>query len=65
VLIGVVWVAVVIAGSAALGGIFRVALYRYAADGVTPVAFGDIDLAQAFRPRRTSRGTGSTGGFAG
>jgi len=45
-----------------------VALYRYAADGVTPAAFGDIDLAQAFRPRRNTRGTGGsggTGGFAG
>jgi hypothetical protein len=65
VMVGIIWVAVVIAGSAALGGIYRVALYRYAADGVTPAAFGDIDLAQAFRPRRTSRGTGGTGGFAG
>jgi len=68
VVIGVIWVAVVIAGSAALGGIYRVALYRYAADGVTPAAFGDIDLAQAFRPRRNTRGTGGsggTGGFAG
>jgi hypothetical protein len=31
-------------------GIYRTALYRYAADGSTSVAFGGIDLHDAFRP---------------
>jgi hypothetical protein len=62
VVVGVIWIAVVVAGSAALGGIYRVALYRYAADGVTPAALGDIDLSQAFRPRRVPLGGG---GFTG
>jgi hypothetical protein len=40
----------VIAVMGAVTGIYRTALYRYAADGSTSAAFADIDLYDAFRP---------------
>jgi hypothetical protein len=59
-----VWVAVVIAVSSALSGIFQAALYRYASTGHAPTGFRDDELAGAFRPRgQRSRGFG--GGFGG
>ncbi len=39
---------------AALGGIFRTALYRYAVDGWTPPAFATTHLDEAFAPKSGS-----------
>ena len=51
----------------ALSGIYRTALYHYAANGRVPGEFSDLDLHDAFRPRRLGRGTGTggSGGFGG
>ncbi len=72
VAIAVAWFAVAQAVIAALSGIFRTALYRYAADGVVPVPFQGTPLPQAFAPRkgdggggRRFGGFGGTGGFGG
>ncbi len=64
--IAIAWFAVAMAVVNALSGIFRTALYRYAADGEVPAPFQGTSLPQAFAPRRdtgTSRGFG--GGFGG
>ena len=39
---------------AALSGIYRTALYRYAVDGTVPEAFADANLEQAFGPKKRS-----------
>jgi hypothetical protein len=62
--IGVAWILVSMVVVAALSGIYRTALYRYAATGHVPAEFDGIDFQQAFRPRRSSQG-GFGGGFAG
>lgn len=57
--IGVVWM---LAGSvilSALSGIYRTALYRYAATGEVPGDFSGIDFQAQFRPRRFGRGSGN------
>lgn len=62
--IAVVWLAMVTLVLTALDGIFRTALYRYAADGKAPAAFADAHFGEAFRPvRRRDRASG--GGFSG
>ena len=65
VAIAVVWFAVAQAVVAALSGIFRTALYRYAADGVVPVPFQGTALPQAFAPRKDGSGGRRLGGFGG
>jgi len=49
----------------ALSGIYRTALYHFAADGRVPGEFSDLDLHDAFRPRRLGRGTGGAAGSGG
>jgi hypothetical protein len=66
--VAVAWFAVAQAVIAALSGIFRTALYRYAADGVVPVPFQGTALPQAFAPRQGEAGGrrfGGLGGFGG
>ncbi|HET8931487.1 MAG TPA: DUF6159 family protein [Acidimicrobiales bacterium] len=58
VLMGVIAVLWLLVGSqvlAALSGIYRVALYRYAVDGQAPQAYAAFDFAGAFRAKKTSR----------
>ena len=45
------------AGGAALSGVFNAALYRYATTGQALGTFTDQDLAASFRPRRWGRGS--------
>jgi hypothetical protein len=42
----------------AMTGIYKTALYRYAVDGKAPAGFAESDLADAFAPRRSTRGEG-------
>jgi len=42
----------------AMTGIYKTALYRYAVDGKAPAGFAESDLADAFAPRRGTRGEG-------
>lgn len=64
--VAVVWMIVVSAVMAALSGIYRTALYRYAVDGVVPAAFASVDLEHAFGARRGGAGRGrGLGGFSG
>jgi hypothetical protein len=53
--IGLVWVLVAAVVISALSGIYRTALYHYAAYGQAPGEFSGIDFDQAFR-RRSDRG---------
>jgi hypothetical protein len=62
--IAVVWVLAGMAVLAALSGIYRTALYRYAVDGQVPEAFQDVDFSHAFGPKR-NRGRSTSGGFGG
>ncbi|MGH9013755.1 MAG: DUF6159 family protein [Acidimicrobiia bacterium] len=50
--IAVLWLAVVSVVLAALSGIYRTALYRYAVDGRVPDAFAGTDFSDAFAPKR-------------
>ncbi len=50
--VAVAWLLVVTVVMSALNIIFRVALYRYAADGETPEGFEDLDLGGVFPPKR-------------
>ncbi len=50
--VGVIVILMTMTVIAALGGIFRTALYRYATEGSVPGAFADADLEHAFGPRR-------------
>ena len=52
VVLGLAWVLVVAVAMGALNIVFRVALYRYAADGEAPDGFEDIDLGNVFPPKR-------------
>jgi hypothetical protein len=54
--IGAIWIAIVSVVIAAMSGIYRTALYRFAVDGRAPGAFASIDMAAAFGPRK-DRGT--------
>ena len=60
--IGVVWLVASAVIVSALSGIYRTALYHYAANGRVPGEFSDIDFGQAFR-RRKDRG--NSGGIFG
>lgn len=56
VAVAVAWLAIVAAVMAALSGIYRTALYRYAMDGQVPAAFAGLDLEHAFGPKQRSGG---------
>lgn len=51
----VVWVLLVAIVLSSLGGIYRVALYRFAVDHTAPEAFAGVDLDHAFASRRNRR----------
>jgi hypothetical protein len=64
--VGVVWILVTSTVVAALSGIYRTALYRFASSGVVPGDFAGTDFQAAFKPRREiSGGGGFGGGFGG
>ncbi len=48
-----VWLVVGVEALAAMSGIYRVALYRYALDGRAPAAYGAFDFDGAFRARKS------------
>jgi Family of unknown function (DUF6159) len=52
--IGVIWILIVSVVIAAMSGIYRIALYRFAVDGQAPGAFAQVDLGGAFGPRKPS-----------
>ena len=52
VALGLAWVMVVAVVMGALNMVFRVSLYRYAADGEAPAGFEDLDLGHVFPPKR-------------
>ncbi len=52
--LAVLWILVASQVIAALSGIYRVALYRYAVDGQPPAAYTMIDFHEAFRPKKSS-----------
>jgi uncharacterized protein DUF6159 len=55
--VGVIWLLVSAVIVSALSGIYRTALYHYAANGTVPGEFSGIDFEQAFRRRdRGNRG---------
>jgi hypothetical protein len=56
--IALVWAIVISVVLSALSGIYRTALYRYAATGEVPGDFSGIDFQAQFRPRRIGRGSG-------
>jgi hypothetical protein len=60
----VAWLIVTTTVVAALSGIYRTALYHFAATGEVPGEFDGVDFKEAFRPRRDNGGTGG-GGFGG
>jgi hypothetical protein len=53
---GVAWILVSMVVLAALSGIYRTALYRYAATGQVPGDFDGVDFSAAFRPKRSLGG---------
>jgi Family of unknown function (DUF6159) len=59
--LGLAWILVSMVVVAALSGVYRTALYRYAATGQVPGDFAGVDFQGAFRPRRSLGG--GTGGF--
>jgi Family of unknown function (DUF6159) len=59
--VGVIWLLVSAVIVSALSGIYRTALYHYAANGQVPGEFSGIDFEQAFR----RRDRGNRGGFFG
>src|SRR5436190_1446776 len=61
--IGAAWIVVAATVVAALSGIYRTVLYRFASTGQVPAEFADMDLQGAFRPRGNDGGT--SGGFGG
>jgi Family of unknown function (DUF6159) len=63
--VGVAWIIASAVIVSALSGIYRTALYHFAADGRVPGEFSDLDLHDAFRPRRLGRGTGGAPGSGG
>jgi hypothetical protein len=55
--VGVIWLLIAAVIVSALSGIYRTALYHYAANGEVPGEFSGIDFGQAFRRRdRGNRG---------
>ncbi len=52
VALAVLFLCVAVQVIAAMSGIYRVALYRYAVDGVAPSAYATIDFQGAFRPKK-------------
>jgi hypothetical protein len=54
--VGVVWIIASAVIVSALSGIYRTALYHFAANGQVPGEFSDIDFHDAFRPRRLGGG---------
>ena len=52
-------------GRAALSGIYRTALYRFAANGEVPGDFAGTDFQAVFEPRREIGGSGGFGGGIG
>ena len=58
--IGIAWIVVSATVLAALNGIYRTALYRFATSGQVPADFSGTDFHGAFRPRRGLRGRGDT-----
>ncbi len=56
-IVGAIWLAIVAVVIAAMSGIYRTALYRYAVDGRAPAAFAAVDFEHAFGPRK-DRGRG-------
>lgn len=54
VAVAAAWLAIVAAVMAALSGIYRTALYRYAMDGQVPAAFAGMDFEHAFGPKQRS-----------
>ncbi len=52
--IALAWLFVGAQAITAMGGIYRVALYRYAVDGQAPRAFAMFDFDTAFRPKKSS-----------
>lgn len=54
-LIAVAVIAMSVLG-AALSGVFRTALYRYAVLGEEPTGFSHEQITEAFRPKRSRRG---------
>lgn len=57
--IGVVWILVASVVVSALSGIYRTALYHFAARGEVSGEFSDINFHDAFQPRRNRRGFGN------
>lgn len=65
VLMGVIaflWLLVGAQVLATMSGVYRVALYRYAVDGAPPRAYAAFDFTEAFRPKRSWGGFGSSRG---
>jgi hypothetical protein len=60
--IALVWVVVATTVVAALSGIYRTALYHFAATGQVPGDFADVDFHGAFKPRGDNGGFGGFGG---
>jgi len=61
--IGAAWLIVSATVMAALNGIYRTALYRFATTGQVPPDFVGTDFQGAFRPKEERRGGGFGGGF--
>ncbi len=61
--LGVAWLLVAATVIAALSGIYRTALYRYAATGMVPSEFAGVELDQAFKPRQGNNSSGFGGPF--
>ena len=60
--IGLAWILVSSVAISALSGIYRTALYRYAATGQVPGDFTGVDFQSAFRPRRNRGGSAAVWG---
>ena len=56
--LGVIWIIASAVIVSALSGIYRTALYHFAAHGQVPGEFADIDFNDAFRPRQNRLGFG-------
>lgn len=52
----VVWLAVVMTVTTALSAVYQTALYHFAANGMPPAAFADIDFTNSFVAKRRGRG---------
>ena len=63
--VGVIWLVAAAVVVSALSGIYRTALYHYAAHGEVPGEFSDIDFGQAFRRRGNRGNQGNPGGAFG